>query len=246
MLTLSIPTVATSSYNCPTIWQFRKVTLHELFGREELFASIFDHWKHRLNDLMKAFKSWINASCPSLRFSKISLWRTWNNNCHGGTTNPESRGIKEGVCANFSSSRCVLQYWKAYALCGWLDAAMSSYHLWMVSWLLRKHSLALDLTAPLPCVSSTDIIISKREYIVVGIERLSSLFPQDDTQDSGRWRDEMGSKTIYGRWSGWKLERPLLEYQMHLSDGYHCSRYASYRSFQYGHTFDGLGNVLLQ
>jgi len=39
------------------------------------------------------------------------------------------------------------QHWKASALCGWSDVVLLSCDLYVDSWLLQKHSLALNLAA---------------------------------------------------------------------------------------------------
>ena len=121
---------------------------------------------------------------------------------------------------------------------------MLSCHLCMDGWLLRKHSLAFNHAAPLPCVRSTEIVIWRREFIGVAIERLSTILPKNDTRDSGRWDGETGSKIISGRSSSWKLRRGHLAYEMHLSDNYYRTRYSSYHLSRYAQAFDGLGNVL--
>jgi len=126
-------------------------------------------------------------------------WSLWKNNCHEGTTNPQSRGFKEGPQAYFLTSWSAFQHCIAYALCGLSDAAMLSCHLCMDGWLLRKHSLPLTEAAPLPGVRTTELVIWRREFIVIVIERLSAILSKDDTSDSGRWDGEMGRNKISGR-----------------------------------------------
>ena len=46
ILTASLATVATWSYECPIIRQFRPVTSYKLFGRQEGLASIFGSRRH--------------------------------------------------------------------------------------------------------------------------------------------------------------------------------------------------------
>ena len=90
-----------------------------------------------------------------------------------------------------------------------------------------------QLRSPLHCVRSTQIIVCRREFIVVAMERLSAIHPIDSTCDSGWWFRETGCKTISGRSSSWNLRRCLLEYEMHLCNDYFCTRYSSYHLSRY-------------
>jgi len=96
------------------------------------------------------------------------------------------------------SSRGAFQHWEDYALCGLSDAAMWSCHLRIDGWLLRKHQVALGQAAPLPGVRSTEIVVWRREFIVVAIERPSAILPKDDNHDKGRWDGARWSKKISG------------------------------------------------
>jgi len=58
-----------------------------------------------------------------------------------------SRGFKDHLQAYFPSSQWGFPYWRAYALCGQLDAVMSFCYLCMDGWLHRKHSIALNQAA---------------------------------------------------------------------------------------------------
>jgi hypothetical protein len=83
----------------------------------------------------------------------------------------------------------------------------------MDSSLLQKNSLAFNQAAPLPYVRSTKLIIWRREFIIVAIERLSAILPKNDTRNSGRCDGKTRSKAISGTSSGWNLRRRLLEYE---------------------------------
>jgi len=121
---------------------------------------------------------------------------------------------------------------------------MLSCHLWMDGWLLQIHWLAVDQTAPLPRVWSTEIVFCSREFIVMTVQRLSAVLPKDHIPDSGRWDCETGSKTTSGWSRSCNFRRGVLEYKMHLSDDYYCTWCPSYRLYWYAEAFDGLGNVL--
>jgi len=103
----------------------------------------------------------------------------------------------ECLWAYFSSSWHAIQHWTAYTLCRQLDAAMLSCQLCMDGWLLSKHTLAPNQAAPLPSVWSTNIVIWRREYMVVAIERLLATLPKDDTNYSGRQDWEMWETVGY-------------------------------------------------
>jgi hypothetical protein len=149
-------------------------------------ASIFESQKHRLDNKIIAFKSCNHPCCPSSRSSEISLQTPWKHNCHECTTNPQWRGFKEGLRADFSCFQCAKQHWKPNASCRRSDVAMLPCHLCMDGSLLQKHSLAFNQAATLPCVRSTELVIWRREFIIVAIERLSAILPKNDTCDSGR------------------------------------------------------------
>jgi len=183
ILIASIATAAAWSYDCPFIWQFRPATSYNLFRGQEGMASIFQSGNRWLDDQLKAFESCMHPFCPSSCSSEISLQRTWKNNRCEGTTNRQSTGYIEVLLAYFSSSRHAIQHRKAYVFCGQLDGAMLSCHLCMDSWLLWKHSLALNHSAPLPWVQSTEIVVWRREFIVMAIERLPAILSKDDTRD---------------------------------------------------------------
>ena len=185
-----------------------------------------------------------HACCPSSCSSKISLKRTWWHNCHEGTTNQYAAGFKEGLWVNFSSSRPAFRHWKPHGLSGWSDAAMLSCHLCMDSWLIWKHSVALDQAAPVPGIWNPNIVVWRREFIVMVIEIPSTILRKDNSHDSGRWHGEIRKKTISGRLSGWNLRRHCLEYVMHLPDVNYGTWYSSYRLSQYAEGYDGLGTVL--
>jgi len=148
-------------------------------------------------------------------------------NCCELTTDPQLRGFKEGLRANWLSSRRAIAHWKAYGFREWSDAAMLCCHLCMEGWLLRTHLVALNQTALLPCVRSTEIGVWSWEFIVVAIERLSGILPESNICNSGRWDGETGSKSIAGRSSGCSLRTHLLGYEMHLSDNYYRTWYSS-------------------
>jgi len=103
---------------------------------------------------------------------------TWTNNCWDGLTNPQSKDFKESLEANVVFSRHVCQRWTAYDQCGLSHAAMLSCFRCMHGWLLCKQSLAFNQAAPLRCVWCTDIIVWKREFIVVAIEWLWAVYPK--------------------------------------------------------------------
>ena len=103
-----------------------------------------------------------------------------------GIPTSQSRGLKEGLQAYFSSTRCAFQHWNASALCGRSDAAMVSYPLCMDGKQLRNQSLALGQAAPMPCVRGAEIVVWQWEFIVVAMEKLLAILPKDNTCDSGR------------------------------------------------------------
>jgi hypothetical protein len=62
-------------------------------------------------------------------------------------------------------------------------------------------------------VRSTKIVVWRREFIVLAIERLLAILPKNDTRNSGRCDGKARSKAISGTSSGWNLRRRLLEYE---------------------------------
>jgi len=98
------------------------------------------------------------------------------------------RKVVEGIS---TLSTCVSTV-NAEALCRRSDVAMLWCHLWMDGWLIRTHSLALDHPAPLPCVEITLIVVCRREFIVVAIERLTAILPRCHSRlREMRWWDRM-------------------------------------------------------
>jgi len=57
-------------------------------------------------------------------------------------------------------------------------------HLADVLW---NHSLALKQATPLPCVRSTENVIWRRKFMVVGIGWLLALLPKDNSLNSLKW-----------------------------------------------------------
>jgi len=157
-------------------------------------SSIFESRKHWLHDYIEASESLKHSCGPSSHSFDISLYSTWKNNRHERKTNPQLRGFKKGLQAYLSSSRHAVQHRNAYSLSGRSDVAMISYHLCITGWLLRKHSHPLNQAAPLRCVRSTKIVICRREFIVMAIERQSAILTKDDACDSGRYDEKTGSK----------------------------------------------------
>jgi len=169
IVTISIATAATCSYDCPFIWQFRPDTSYKLFGQQAWLASIFESRNHWLDNLIKAFESCKHPCCRSFHSSEILLQRTWKNNCHDTTTNPESGGIQECLRPDFASSWCTVQLWNSHALCWRWEVGKIPCHLCMDRWLLLIHSLGHDQAAPLPSGQSTEIVVWRREFIIMAI-----------------------------------------------------------------------------
>jgi len=120
---------------------------------------IWESSRHRLDDSIKAFEPWQHPCSPSSCSSEMWLYRTRKYNFHEGRTYPSLGGIKNGLRECFFSYRCTFQHWTACALLGWLDVATLSCHLCMHDWLLPKHSVAIDQSAPLRSVRCTTIAV---------------------------------------------------------------------------------------
>jgi hypothetical protein len=67
-----------------------------------------------------------------------------------------------------------------------------------------------------------------REFIVMAIERLSAILPEDETCNSGIGDGLTGSKTISGTSPSWNHRRRIQEYEMHLSNNHYHTQYSSY------------------
>jgi len=151
---------------------------------------------------MNAFESRSNPAYQYPSPSLISLERTWKNNRCEWTENPQLRGFKQRLREYFSSSWHAFQHYKADVLYGCSNAAMWFCHRCTDSWLLRNHYHTLDQADPMPSVWLTEIVVWRWDLVVIAIDRLSAIYPQDDCRHSGRWDGETGSKTISGRLSG--------------------------------------------
>jgi len=156
----------------------------------------------------------------NITLKDMQQWRSWRDK------NQQWRGFKVGLRAYDLDSGCSVLNSEAYDLCRLSDTAMWSWHLYVDGRLLQKHSLALVQAAPLPWLRGTELVVWRREFLAVAIERLLSILPQNDTCNSQRWDRGMGSKTISGRSTSWNLGRCLLECRMHYPDDYYRTRYS--------------------
>jgi len=96
------------------------------------------------------------------------------------------RRCKKHRLVDLLSSQCTFQHWKPYAVCRLFDTAMLTCHLCIDGWLCWKHSFSLNQAAPVPTWQTFEIVVGRREFIVMAIERLSAIFPNHDTCNAGR------------------------------------------------------------
>jgi hypothetical protein len=110
IITTLIATPASWSYDCHIICQFRPDKSYNLFKQGEDMSSIILFQNNLLDNNIEVCDLCKQSCCPSSCSSKISLYSTWKNNCHNGTTNPQSICFQECLrpYSLFTSTECIL------------------------------------------------------------------------------------------------------------------------------------------